>query len=69
MLAIIVKNSPGSSPRAADESLRFLLCPDFGLLSLPEHRWSLHCTGTNPSRSSSTESEAHRVDWRLLPAG
>jgi hypothetical protein len=33
MLAIIVKNSPGSSPRAADESLRFLLCPDFELLS------------------------------------
>lgn len=62
MLAIIVRNSP----RAADESLRFLLCPDVGLLSLPEHsdQWGrggfLHCTSTNPSRSSSTESEAHR---------
>lgn len=31
MLAIIVKKSPGSSPRADDESVRFL-CPDFELL-------------------------------------
>jgi len=60
MLAIIVKNSPGSSPRAADESLRFLLCPDFGLLSLPEHsdHW-----GRIPAlhKHKSKQIEHHRI--------